>query len=109
MRPLSLRLKIALLSAVISGLVLLGFGAASGYLLYRQKLASLDTELRALGTRHPGWLANRANFDRFNTSLQFIFGEEHEGQVIFLVKDTQGETARVIWGIFLSRISGSST
>ncbi len=95
MKPLPFRLRIALLSALISGLVLVGFGAASWYLLYRQKLESLDTELRALGTRHPGWLANRANFDRFNTSLQFIFGEEHEGKVIFLVKDAQGETLYV--------------
>jgi two-component system, OmpR family, heavy metal sensor histidine kinase CusS len=92
MKPLSFRFKIALLSAVISGLVLLGFGAASWYLLYRQKLASIDTELRALGTRHPGWLANRANFDRFNTSLQFIFGEEQEGRIILMVKDAQAQT-----------------
>ena len=95
MRLLSFRFKIALLSAVISGLVLLGFGAASWYLLYRQKLASVDTELRALGTRHPGWLANRANFDRFNTSLQFIFGEEQEGRVILMVKDAQAQTLYV--------------
>ena len=66
MRPLSFRLKIALLSAGISGLVLVGFGLASGYFLYRQKLQSVDTELRALGSRHPGWLANRANFERFS-------------------------------------------
>ncbi len=95
MKPWSFRFKIALLSAVISGLVLLGFGAGSWYLLYRQKLASIDTELRALGTRHPGWLANRANFDRFNTSLQFIFGEEHAGQIILLVKDAQAQTLYV--------------
>jgi signal transduction histidine kinase len=95
MKLLSFRFKIALLSALISGLVLLGFGAASGYLLYLQKIEAVDTEIRALGTRHPGWLANRANFDRFNTSLQFIFGEEHKGQIIFLVKDAQGQTLYV--------------
>jgi len=92
MKPLSFRLRIALLSALISGLVLVGFGAMSWYLLYQQKIESVDTELRALGTRHPGWLANRANFDRFNDSLQFIFGQEQEGKVIFLVKDAQGKT-----------------
>ncbi len=80
---------------MISGLVLVGFVAMSWYLLYRQKVESLDTELRALGTRHPGWLANRANFDRFNASLQFIFGEEHAGKVIFLVKDAKDETLYV--------------
>ena len=55
----------------------------------------MDTEIRALGTRHPGWLANRANFDRFGTSLQFIFGEEQKGQIIFLVKEAEGRTLYV--------------
>ena len=59
MKLLSFRLKIALLSALISGVVLLGFGAASWYLIYRQKVAAVDTEIRSLGARHPGWLANR--------------------------------------------------
>jgi heavy metal sensor kinase len=95
MKASSFRLKIAVLSMVISGLVLVGFGGASWYLLYRQKIEAVDTEIRALGSRHPGWLANRANFDRFNTSLQFIFGEEHKGQIIFLVKDAEGRTLYV--------------
>ncbi len=91
MRPLPFRFKIALLSASISGMVMLGFGAAGAYFLYRQRLESLDTELRALGTRHPGWLADRANFERFNTSLEFIFGPEHQGQMILLIKDARGQ------------------
>ncbi len=89
---LPFRFKIAALSALISGAVLLAFGAACWYLLSKQKIEGLDTEIRALGNRHPGWLANRASFDRFDTSLQNIFGEEHKGQVIFLVKDAQGQT-----------------
>lgn len=74
---------------------MLGFGGASWYLLFRQEIEGLDTEIRALGSRHPGWLANRANFDRFDSSLQYIFGEEHQGQVVFLVKDAQGQTLYV--------------
>lgn len=89
---LSFRFRIAALSALVSGGVLLGFGAASWYLLFKQKVEGLDTEIRALGNRHPGWLANRANFDRFDSSLQSIFGEEHKGQVILLVKDAQCQT-----------------
>jgi hypothetical protein len=72
MKAISFRLKIALLSTLISGTVLVAFGLASWYLLYRQKLQALDTEIRSLGTRHPGWLANGANFDRLNASLEFI-------------------------------------
>ena len=70
MKLLSFRLKIALLSALISGVVWLGFGAASWHLIYRQKVAAVDTEIRSLGARHPGWLANRGNLDRFNSSLE---------------------------------------
>ena len=91
MKLLSFRLKMALLSALISGLVLLGFGAASWYLIYREKVESVDTEIRSLGARHPGWLANRGNLDRFNSSLEFIFGGEHKGQILLLVKDAQGQ------------------
>jgi heavy metal sensor kinase len=91
MKPLPLRLQIAGLSALISGLVLLAFGAASWYLIARQKLAALDTEIRSLGTRHPGWLASGANFDRFKTSLEFIFGEEHKSLIFLLAKDAQGQ------------------
>jgi two-component system heavy metal sensor histidine kinase CusS len=98
MKALPFRLKIALLSALISGFVLVGFGTASWYLSYRQKVEALDTEIRSLGARHPGWLANRGNFDRFNSSLEFIFGEEHKGQIIFLIKDAQGRTLYVAPG-----------
>jgi heavy metal sensor kinase len=92
MKPISFRIKIALLSTLISGLVLLGFGVASWYLIQRQKIQALDTEIRSLGSRHPGWLANRGNFDRFNGSLEFIFGEEHKGQIVLLIKSADGKT-----------------
>jgi signal transduction histidine kinase len=95
MKALPFRFKIALLSALISGCVLVGFGVASWYLLYQQKVQGVDTEIRSLGTRHPGWLANRANFDRLDSTLEFIFGDEHKGQVILLVKDAQGQTLYV--------------
>ena len=92
---MSFRLRIAVLSAMVSGLVLLGFGAASWWLIRQQRIAAVDTELRALGSRHPGWLANRSNFDRFNRSLEYVFGEEHRGRVILLVKESSGRTLYV--------------
>jgi heavy metal sensor kinase len=91
-KPLPFRLRIALLSALISGVVLVGFGATAYHLICRQKLESLDTEIRSLGARHPGWFANRGGYERLNSSLEFIFGEEHQDQIILLVKDAQGRT-----------------
>jgi len=90
MKPLPFRLKIALLSALISGVVLMAFGVSAWVMISRQKLESIDTELRSLGARHPGWIANRGNYQRLDDALNFIFGEGHEQQVILLVKDAAG-------------------
>lgn len=84
------RLKIALLSAAISGAVLLACGAAAWLVVNRQKLESVDTEIRSLGARHPGWIASRGNYQRLDEALEFIFGSAHEDQVILLVKDGDG-------------------
>ncbi len=87
MKPPSFRLKIALLSAIISGVVLVGFGMAAFLMISRQKIESLDTEIRSIGTRHPGWITNRRDFKRLDAALGFIFGEDHRDQVILMVKN----------------------
>lgn len=84
------RLKIALLSAAISGVVLIAFGWTAWLLISRQKLESVDTEIRSLGARHPGWIANRGNYQRLDDALEFIFGPAHQDQIILLVKDASG-------------------
>jgi len=95
MNALSSRLKIASMSAIISGVVLVAFGFSAWLVVSRQKLESLDTEIRSLGARHPGWIANRGNYERLDTALEFIFGEEHANQVILLVKDINGSVLHV--------------
>lgn len=92
MKPIPFRLRIALFSALISGVVLLAFGGASWYWIGRQKLESMDTEIRSLGARHPGWFANRGSYERLDSALESIFGAEHRQQVILLAKDAAGET-----------------
>jgi heavy metal sensor kinase len=84
------RLKIALFSAAISGVVLVAFGLAAWLLISRQKLESVDTEIRSLGARHPGWIAGRGNYRRLDEALEFIFGEAHQNQIILLVKAADG-------------------
>lgn len=98
MKSLPFRLKLALLSAFISGLVLLAFGAAAWLLVSRQKLESVDTEIRALGARHPGWFSARGNYQRLDEALAFIFGETHERDIILLVKDAAGAVQHVSGG-----------
>lgn len=84
------RLKIALLSAAISGVVLAAVGLVAWQLICRQKLESVDTEIRSLGARHPGWITSRGNYQRLDESLAFIFGETHQDQIILLVQDADG-------------------
>lgn len=90
MKPLPFRLKITLLSVGISGVVLVAFGAWAWALVSHQKLESVDTEIRSLGARHPGWIATRGNYQRLDEALAFIFGEAHQDEIILLVKDADG-------------------
>ena len=90
MKPLPFRLKIALLSAFISGVVLVGFGITAFVMISRQKIESLDTEIRSLGMRHPGWITNRRDFQRFDEILTFVLGGNHLEQPILTVKDSKG-------------------
>ncbi|MCL4177719.1 MAG: HAMP domain-containing protein [Verrucomicrobia bacterium] len=92
MEPMPFRLRIALLSALVSGVVLAAFGGACWYWIGRAKLESVDTQIRSLGARHPGWFANRGSYERLNSALEFIFGDAEQTQLILLVKDSQGRT-----------------
>ena len=87
---MSLRFKISLLSALISGSLLLGFGFASWLLIQRERLAAVDREIRTLAARHPGWLANRANYERLTSLLEFTFGEQRKDHVILFIRDRSG-------------------
>lgn len=87
MKAPSFRLKIALLSAVISGVVLIGFGLAAYMVVSRQKAETQDTSIRSLGTRHPGWITSRREFQRLDENLEFVFGSDFQDHVILLVAD----------------------
>jgi two-component system heavy metal sensor histidine kinase CusS len=89
--PLPFRLRIALLSAVISGVVLVGFGLGAWWWLNHQRLDSLDREIRALAYRHPGWMNNHANYERLGSAIEFIFGEARKNQLVLLAMSAAGE------------------
>jgi heavy metal sensor kinase len=88
---LPFRLRIALLSAVISGVVLVGFGLGAWWWLNHQRLDSLDREIRALAYRHPGWMNNHANYERLGSAIEFIFGEARKNQLVLLAMSASGE------------------
>ena len=87
MKALPSRLKIALLSAGISGLVLVVFGVVMWLLIYQVRLEAVDREIRSLGTRHPGLFAGRGNYERLAGSLESTFGDDYTNHIILLIKD----------------------
>lgn len=93
MKPLPSRLKIALLSAGISGLVLAAFGVAMWVLIYDMRMGTIDREIRTLGSRHPGLFAGRGNYQRLASSLEFTFGEDFTNHIILLIRDAEGRTS----------------
>jgi two-component system, OmpR family, heavy metal sensor histidine kinase CusS len=90
MRRLAFRMRIALLSALISGAVLMAFGATAWYLLCQERLSALDREIRALAYRYPGWMGGRANYERLSSVIEMVFGEDRKEQLILMAKNTGG-------------------
>jgi len=91
MKALPFRVKIAAISTLVSGAVLVGFGITAYVMISRQKTEGLDAEIRSLGTRHPGWLAGRRNFTRMDESLAAIIGEGRRDVLILAVRDGKGK------------------
>ena len=90
MTRLSLRFKIALLSASISGAVMIGFGWVGMVILSHHKIDSLDARIRSIGSRQPGWLAYQRDFARFEEYLGFVVGGEAQAPVLLVVWDSNG-------------------
>ncbi|MCX8109604.1 MAG: hypothetical protein N3G20_12465, partial [Verrucomicrobiae bacterium] len=84
------RLRIALVSAAISGAVLAAFGLVLLYFAYRLKEQAVDAEIRLLASRRPGWLGNRGNYQRLGDAIGLVFGESQQRRIIFLVMDAEG-------------------
>lgn len=92
MKAMSLRVKLALLSAGLSGLVLIAFGVLAWVAVYQERLAAVDREIKSLVTRHPGLFAGRGNIERLESSLAFTYGEEYTNEVFLVLRATGGES-----------------
>ncbi len=91
MKKPSFRFKIAFLSATIAGAVVVLFGLLALWVVKHQKTETLDTRIRSLGGRQPGWLAQQRDFKRFEESLSFVFGDgANDRPFIFQVRAADG-------------------
>ena len=93
MKPLPSRLKIALLSAGISGVVLVVFGVVMWLLIYQMRIEAVDREIRSIGSRHPGLFTGRGNYERLASALASTFGDDYTNHVILLVMNAAGSTS----------------
>ena len=92
MKPLPLRAKVALLSAGLSGLVVVVFGVFAWMTFYQERIAAVDREIKTLIARHPGLFAGRGSFERLESSLAFAYGDAYTNEVFLLMKDSAGRT-----------------
>lgn len=85
------RVKIALLSALLSGAVLVGLGLYALSVMNEVGLARIDREILTLGEGHLAIRPPRGYWQNFETSLRFIYGEVRSENLIVQIKDQWNE------------------
>lgn len=85
----SFRLKIALLSATISGGLLVAVGILFWQLTYRMDLARVDREIRNLGTPQLERVVGGDHWVRFESALGFVAGTNAAPSFILWVKNDE--------------------
>lgn len=86
----SFRWRIALSSALISGLVVLAFGTVAWWSLNRARLADLEAEMRHFGYRVTLRSGRNIDATRLEGSLTDVFGAEKARQRSLMLLDTRG-------------------
>ena len=85
------RIKIALLSVLLSGSVLVGLDLYSLSIMNKVGMARIDREILTLGEGHLATRPPRGYWQNFETSLRFIYGEERSENLIVQIKDPLNE------------------
>jgi two-component system, OmpR family, heavy metal sensor histidine kinase CusS len=85
------RVKIALLSVLLSGSVLVGLGLYSLSVMNKVGLARIDSEILTLGEGHLATRPPRGYWQNFETSLRFIYGDERSKNLVVQIKDPADE------------------
>ncbi len=83
----SFRWRIALISALVSGIALSGFCLASLYIVREQKLEGVDARIRSFAPRLPGRPVGRGAPHRMQDVMDFAFGTD---PAYLWVRDKQG-------------------
>ncbi|MSP95764.1 MAG: HAMP domain-containing protein [Betaproteobacteria bacterium] len=86
----SLRLRIALLSALLAGVALCGFALLAGWLIREAKIERLDAEIRAEIQRERARPRPAEEWAQYEDSLARIIGSGDPAEVLVLITDRGG-------------------
>lgn len=89
MKLRSFRIRIALLSAVLAGSALVGFGLISWWLIYEAKLSRLDAELESQLMR-AGRPRSPERWQSYQASLGLSFGTDPKTAIAILIMSADG-------------------
>jgi signal transduction histidine kinase len=87
----SFRLRLALLSALLTGLALLGFGAGSFWLIRSSMLARVDSEIRSAGERELSRHHRVEAWPGIELRLATDMGLRDGRTLVLLVEDSRGQ------------------
>ncbi len=94
-RMRSFRLRIALLSVVLSGVVLIVFAGFTLAAVQRTSLSRIDEDIREFAHRHLIEPQGPERWDRVSEALGYFFGDEEGEGFILLVKDRDNTVAHI--------------
>ncbi len=89
---LSFKLRIALLSMALSGVVLAAFGGWALAIILRMELTRVDGDIQHIAGRHIEIRRSTEYWSRMGQSLQFLYGEGENDAFILYVRDRDGKT-----------------
>jgi signal transduction histidine kinase len=88
----SFRLRIALLSALLTGLALLAFGVSNWWLVRNLKLERIDSEVRTQAERVVNRPGRNDNWQGLEARLLNSLGVRDSNELLLLVQESSGET-----------------
>lgn len=86
----SFRVRIALMSSLLSAIVLLAFGLWTWNAVQRTSMRRIDQTIRELGDRHLGTRQGPQHWQQVRESLEFVLGDLSANPFILLVKGRDG-------------------
>lgn len=86
----SFRLRITLLSVILAGSALVGFGLVSWFQIYQTKLARLDDQIKSHLLRESSAPRPLDHWESYEFALPSFFGMDSQAKIALLVLDVDG-------------------